>query len=243
MVYTSKVNDVYSLNDHFNKNKVYKKYNEIAKDFNIRLPIMRSIVEKNVIKYLTECSSSKVICFPKILNYNNKPPILVMEKCNANPLSYIKVDLLPQIEKWGDFFKIIYDLKKINYKLAKKIFIDQMESQDKIRNIMFDLKIENIKSLCLGKPNTFCLGDLSPNNILINKEKIFVIDFECSHWGYEGYDIGQFFAMLFLLCEKNNNISYYNSIIHYFKKIITDKKYIEKCFWWREILLPYYKRG
>lgn len=243
MKYISKVNDVYCLKKHHKKNVVYKKYNAVAKDFGISLPITRSKVEKNVINYLANCFSSRIVHFPKILNFNNELPMLIMENCNANPISCLKMELFPPIENWKDFFVIIYDLKKISFKLAKQIFDNEIENQNVIRNIMYELKITNTDAFDLGNPNTFCLGDLSTNNVLIGKNKIFIIDFECSHWGYEGYDIGQFLAMLFILCKKNNNISYYKSIINYFKKIISDKNYIKKCFMWREILLPYYNRG
>ena len=237
MKYNSKVNDVYCSNDN---TVVYKKYNEIAKDFNIKLPLTRSIVERNVINYLNKQTLSDILHVPKIINYNNNPPILIMENCNATPLSDLEIELFPSVEIWRDFFENIYNLKKISYKLSKLIFENQVENQNKIRDIMYSLKIENYQSLNLGKPDTFCLGDLSTKNILINKNKIFIIDFECSHWGYEGYDIGQFFAMLFLHCKKNSNISYYKSIINYFKNIIIDKKYVKKCFFWEKVLLPYY---
>ena len=105
---------------------------------------------------------------------------------------------------------------------------------------MYNLKIKT-RDAALERPNIFCLGDLSPNNILYNQNgELYLIDFECSHWGSEGYDIGQFLAMFFVLCQQYNNMELYNTIECQFINTICDKYYVMQCFKWQHQLLPYY---
>lgn len=234
------INNIYFLNNS-NKKIVIKKYNTIAKGFNIEFPLTRAIVENNLITYLSSNISLEKIHFPIVLRYIGIPPTLIMEKSNLVPLSQLKPNEYPSVSVWKEFFTFIYSLKTIDYHMVEEIFAGHMDNQEIIKDIMYTIKIKT-RNPQLEQAGILCLGDLSPNNILCDKHNICLIDFECSHWGSVGYDLGQFFAMLSILYKKNNSVQY-NRIKQCFKNTVKDIYYITKCFEWEKQLIPYYSRG
>ena len=240
MEYLSKVNNVEGSFDSKNKKIVIKKYNSIAKDFNLKLPLTRAKVESNVINFLRLNMSTKLLRFPYIIKYIDNPPTLIMKDCNALPLIHLHPNQYPSMKIWKELFLFVYNLKQIHFDTATQIYSGYIKGQNEIKEIMYNLKIKT-RDAALERPNIFCLGDLSPNNILYNQNgELYLIDFECSHWGSEGYDIGQFLAMFFVLCQQYNNMELYNTIECQFINTICDKYYVMQCFKWQHQLLPYY---
>lgn len=73
----------------------------------------------------------------------------------------------------------------------QSIFLDQLE----IVKCMYQNKLKNQVPVPSTDSRFFCLGDVSLNNILFDGHSFTLIDLECAHFGYEGYDTCQLLGM------------------------------------------------
>lgn len=69
------------------------------------------------------------------------------------------------------------------------------KDQTAIVSCMYQNKLKNYLPILPQEKGTLCLGDVSINNLLFDGKKLYLIDFECAHFGYPGYDYGQILGM------------------------------------------------
>lgn len=223
------------------KEAVRKEYKEKLKNYPVCWPISREQVEVSILQKLHRIeekrNTNQAIHFPEIYNEEKKSHVLWMEYCKGKTLAKWSPEQLQKAPVWNDFFRFLYHLKeldkyKIEYMTQGAIF-----EQETIRNCMMHWKLKDQKLPDIWKPTCLVLGDMSVNNIIFDGKRLTLIDFECAHWGYEGYDVGQFLGMAHALWKTSTFPGYLEQIL---KNNIQDKKWIEKCMYWKQMFMKYY---
>jgi hypothetical protein len=66
-----------------------------------------------------------------------------------------------------------------------------------------------------------------------------MVDFECAHWGYMGYDIGQLLAMFQVWFAHTPLLPYLDAHIPLW---IQDSQFYQQSIVWKKAFLPYYQK-
>ena len=174
------------------KDQIIKIYRSHLKCYDTQWPLTRGQVEVDLIHLLTSLQDDR-IQFPRILSWQPKTTTLTMKRLSGHPLSQFQAEDLMDDQLWKPLFSFLENLKNITKQDLLQATGSYFYQQTKIQNCMYQNKIEQRPPL--GQP-ILCLGDVSIYNVLWDTKKPAMVDFECAHWGYMGYDIGQLLAML-----------------------------------------------
>lgn len=185
--FPSVVNTVYPDQHSRYGSVVVKEYSDKAVKTGIKLPIERALIEHRVYTWLKdELACTPYLSVPEVLEFQySERPRLILQHVNAFPLKN-----QPETIKDAHITSIMNLLKKIEAGTDHdRIFNGLWKEQEACRQALLRYKFPNLH--IDEEPSVLCLGDLSPNNILISDSTAYLIDFEFSHVGYIGYDLGQ----------------------------------------------------
>ena len=176
--------------------------------YDVFWPVSRFDVECFTHKLVSELTKGN--CYfhqPDFISSDNQRKILTLEYIDAKPLmSFFEcskgasADALSPfpLPNQKQFSKLISILHKINhfdtdtFSHHEKVLL---QNQDAIIRCMYHNKLNDQFRPLTRQPWYFCLGDVSLNNILFDGKHFTLLDFECAHMGYLGYDIGQLLGM------------------------------------------------
>lgn len=183
-------------------------------------PMSRMLVEAHTLEYLSKLSmDDSLIGIPAPCPEQYTNHSIAMQYIAGTSLS----DLLSQLSA-NDFMansnkKQKHSLPDYEQLLALITFLKNIAelpisdftndmtnallSQTEIVECMYKNKLKNQVPILTSDPRFFCLGDVSLNNILFDETKLYLIDFECAHLGYYGYDISQLLGMAKAYSEKS----------------------------------------
>lgn len=223
------------------KEAVRKEYKEKLKNYPVCWPISREQVEASLLQKLSKMEEKRdascFIHFPEIYNEEKTKHVLWMEFCEGKKLAEWNPEQLKKTSVWRAFFQFLYHLKELDKYKVEKLTQGAILGQEAIWDCMVHWKLKNQKLPDTWKPTCLVLGDMSVNNILFDGKQLTLIDFECAHWGYEGYDVGQFLGMAHAMWKTSTFPGYLERIL---KNSTQDQEWIEKCMYWKQKFERYY---
>ena len=178
----------------------------------------RNIIEQKCMDLLFYLLGSKYIPEIKFRDQNN---FLFIMTCAPNGSRRWKEVLLEGTIDFNIGIKLACILAKIynftaNNKKIQRDFNDNslfMEGRIKpcyreIQKFIPELRnnIENIINDTLKRKEALSIIDITPKNVLINDKNFILIDFEGANYGDPSFDIGIFFAHIFLKSVYNHKI-------------------------------------
>ena len=196
-------------------------------------------------------------CFhqPDFISSDNQRKILTLEYIDAKPLisffecskntsaDALSLFTLPSQKQFCDLISILY---KINH-FSVEDFQDHekvlLQNQDEIVRCMYHNKLNDQIRPLTRPPWYFCLGDVSLNNILFDGKQFTLLDFECAHMGYLGYDIGQLLGMTKAYEKRSAIVSDYifsQRLSQAITETISDSNEIAEIFTWANRFEQYY---
>ncbi|MDX8416258.1 phosphotransferase [Absicoccus intestinalis] len=225
----ARVNDVQAKQD-----QIIKVYHSHLKKYDTHWPLTRAQVEVDMIHLLSSLQDDQ-IQFPKIIAWQPKTTTLTMKRLSGRPLSQFQAKDLMDEQLWKPLFSFFEDLKNITKQDLRQATGSYFSYQTKIQKCMYQNKIEQQPPL--GK-QMLCLGDVSIYNVLWDTKKPALVDLECAHWGYPGYDIGQLLAMLQVRFAHTPLLPYLDA---HMSQWIQDPLFYQQIIEWKQAFLPYYK--
>ncbi|MDO4478838.1 MAG: phosphotransferase [Lachnospiraceae bacterium] len=140
---------------------------------------------------------------PHVIDFDKTQHTLTLTYIPAEPLSVLCCEKapantgvgLPSVHQLTELLRFLHRINHLPYdsfSADEKRLLDQ---QLEIVQCMYHNKMKDICRPLTGAPWYFCLGDVSLNNILFDGDCFTLLDFECAHMGYAGYDIGQLLGM------------------------------------------------
>ena len=191
---------------------VRKTYREKLKNYEERWPLSRRDAEAGAFRLLDRLireKSHRCLAVPCLYPEFDRPDTLTMDYIDAPPLGTLleapgpPASDLPGGEPLRDLFRLLSELRKIapeDLEGQDPSFLDALSRQDQILTCM--LRNKHGGSVPTGAvrggqtgPDCLGLGDLSLNNLLWDGSRLWLLDLECVHWGWPGYDEGQLLAM------------------------------------------------
>lgn len=151
---------------------------------------------------------------------------------------------LPSLLKKEHFqalVRILLQLQKIELDDFPEDTQMHFQNQKCIVECMFKNKIKNQLPIPEEPNGVLCLGDLSLNNILFDGKKLYLIDFECAHFGYSGYDLGQLLGMSKAYQKRVSLFQpIYNNMNEAIHCEIKDSGLLNNIMMWKNIFCDYY---
>jgi 5-methylthioribose kinase len=216
-------------------------------------PAWRVLVEADCIDYLNRLSLSKVL--PKILFTDKENYIICMSAAPNGSISW-KERLLNSYEIDSELSiakhlgTILSEIQSKTYRNneTNALFRRLEEFQlARINPIYLELitKYKNLESVLssainqlLNEKAVLVLGDYTPKNVLINRNDIFLIDFEIAHYGNIAFDPALMMAHLFLMSihRKDRYDKMFNIVDEFWrsyldalaKEVSIDRGYLEQ---------------
>jgi len=111
-----------------------------------------------------------------------------------------------------------------SFNTAQKIFLDELVASLFEKELKEEAKLENY---------VICHCDLNYDNFLFDKEKVYLIDFECSHMALPEFDLAMFFAINQIPISTHvQYLEYYSKHTKSGKKIDTNMvtRYLCLCY-------------
>lgn len=213
-----------------NGNTITKCYSRKLKEIPVKWPKTRKNVESSLLKMLQPLHNEK-IRFPKILKETYTS--ITMTFIDAKPIHEIGIQSVLEKDLLRHLFLFLYDFYRQDYQR----YINKRDLH-KQRKIAYYMRLWKCKEYYPIQEECLCLGDLSIHNILVGKDYLALIDFECAHLGDIGYDIGQLLAMIQAAYPND-----YKKVETVLFLTISDNEFIEKCLLWKERLFPFYKEA
>lgn len=236
MFFQSEANQV-SVKIKDGRQYVEKKYFEKLKDYPVKWPLKRAEVEAFLLTFLPEILEEKNIFIPMLYHFQ-KPNTLQMEYCSGTPLIESSIELLYQKDLWQNLFSFLYQLKEIDLAGFCQPVKEALCKQQIIFDCMKHWKFNDYIDPPHNSYGCLVLGDMSLSNILISSKGMTLLDFECAHWGYLGYDIGQILGML---DAYRDDAKLKIILMQAMDDAISDQFYQECCFYWRKRFAEYYR--
>lgn len=253
------------LTNYENHSTIRKEYEEKLATYDVKWPLSRCEVERETLLELEKrLLHHDTLAVPHIYHSSvAKKNMIEMEYIEGQTIyelmseqhahdsdlynDHVCADALISAHKFKTLFMFLYDLREIKVADLKKEFVEVLYKQDLIVNCMYHNKHKDRVCLAPAEQGVFCLGDLSAHNIICTPEKLYLIDFECAHFGYDGYDIGQLLGM----CEVYANIfpnvyakRIYDIIDEGFRLFVKEyhihDAYIKLCEQWKKSFYEYY---
>lgn len=211
---------------------VHKRYESRLKDYDVCWPIGRACVEYKLMQALRPFAEQCFVRIPKIYEYK-EPGDLYMEFIEGSSLSM--TDSVNEKALEG-LFLFLYRLSDITDSSYPELS-DMLSGQKEIVDCMYAWKLSNRITPVPQGAACLCLGDVSIHNLIYDGERLCLVDLECAHMGYPGYDIGQFLGMA---DARLTGIDIHAVICRAYETIITDTAYKEQCEYFRTLFAEYY---
>ena len=213
---------------------VRKTYQAQLKSYPERWPVSRREVEAFLLGWMRDhCAPG--VRVPALLERGEN--FLLLEHCPGTPLAECATARLRDAALWRALFETLYALRLLRWDALDAETQALLSAQRPILDCMLRWKTQGDISPD-RRPNRLCLGDVSLHNILFSGELV-LLDFECGHWGYAGYDMGQLLAM----AETHWPASLLEETIYpAFFHAAADERERQDCLYWRDRLKPYYTK-
>lgn len=245
-----------------------KKYEEKLAAYDVKWPLSRCKVERETLRLLEkrlmhhDCLAVPHI-YPASVSMKN---MIEMEYIDGQTIyefmsgahacissssdDHSGIDTQINAHMFQDLFQFLYDLRTIMFFDLEKEFAEALHQQDPIVRCMYHNKLKDQVRLVSTGQGVFCLGDLSVHNMICRQDQLYLIDFECAHFGYDGYDIGQLLGM----CQAYANVFYntqakniYDIVGEGFRLFIKEyaipDAYVRLCERWKERFCEYYRNA
>jgi 5-methylthioribose kinase len=180
--------------------------------------IERTNIEKKALKFLQKILPGVT---PKLIYEDEINFLLIMECAPSKSVTWksllMKHNCNPDIGKrvgqiLGMLHQNTHGLEEAKEMFANKKFFHQLRIEPFftfLKSKYPDLKynIEQHIESCLTREDALVTGDYSPKNILVEEDKVMLIDFEISHYGDSSFDLGFLASHLLLKSVFAHNLS------------------------------------
>ena len=234
--FDSKSNYVLCRRDE-NGEYIEKTYRRKLRNYDVEWPESRAFVEAFFLGYL-KSKQTRHVSVPQIYQYI-PPGCIQMEYCKGTPLSDAPVNDLMDIDMWTVLFGFLQSLSELPYAFVKEQTNGAFQKQEEIFRCMIRWKMQGRLDVPYPEQNCVCLGDVSVNNILVSGKRFYLLDFECAHWGYTGYDIGQLLGMLNATMKNRDVLEVVKKA---FQKTVLVPSVYENCLYWKKRFCDYYQK-
>lgn len=234
--FSSETNSV-SLKNRGNSVYVEKRYFEKLKNYPlVNWPLERAAVEAFLLLFLQKRVEKSRIFVPVLYKFQ-APDVLEMEYCMGTQLLEAPFEAMYEEEIWKQLFSFLYGLTDVKEEYLLKMTKDAFSEQKKIFDCMKHWKFQDIVRPPAGSYGCLCLGDVSLSNIIVSERGFTLLDFECAHTGYQGYDIGQVLGMIEVYRPDKRMEMILESAL---ETSVKDSFYKECCFYWKKRFADYY---
>lgn len=237
VLFQSEANEV-TLKCREGKTYIEKRYQRRLKNYFVDWPVSRAGVEAFLLQFLSGRTDERRIQVPKLYRYV-EPDLIEMEYCAGTKLMEMVPEQLCDIELWKSLFSFLYDLKEIKEEFLRHEIGDAFAEQQEIFCCMKHWKFEDKVDPPENSYGCLALGDVSLSNILISEGRLRLLDFECAHWGYTGYDIGQILGMAEIYLPLP---ALKTAMEQSLEESVPDLFYRECCLYWKKKFLSYYRK-
>ena len=240
--------------------RIQKSFSEKLRMYDVFWPVSRFEVEcftHKLVAQLTKDNGS--FHQPAIISCDNQKKMVTFEYIDAKPLmsffeslktisTNASADALcppvrPTAKQLSKLISILHEINHFNtddFSEHEKLLL---QNQDEIVRCMYHNKLKDQVSLRTKAPWYFCLGDVSLNNILFDGKQFTLLDFECAHMGYLGYDIGQLLGMTKAYERRSGIIAdhlFSQDLSQAVAETISDSNEVSEIFAWANRFEQYY---
>lgn len=226
-----------SLHSKNGRKYVKKQYLSKLKSYPVYWPLGRAEVEVFLLGFLSDRLKGKKIYVPTIYSFS-KPDTLEMEYCVGTPLLEASIEQLCEEINWQQFFSFLYQLAEVSIEEFSPAIDKTLKEQQIIFDCMKHWKFQDYINPPDNSYGCLVLGDMSLSNILCSTRGLTLLDFECAHWGYYGYDIGQILGMLEVY---HHNVKLETILSQALEETIPDSFYLNCCLYWKRRFVSYYR--
>lgn len=217
---------------------IEKSYRRRLKSYAVDWPVERAAVEAFLLAFLRDRAKGQKIYVPKLYHFT-EPDKIEMEYCAGTKLIEASPAQFCEIALWRQLFSFLYGLKEIRQEFLQDKLGDAFAGQQEIFACMKHWKFEDVINPPEDSYGCFSLGDVSLSNILVSERGFTLLDFECAHWGYAGYDIGQVLGMT----EAYRSDPELKEILaQALEETVADPAYRECCLYWKKRFASYYRK-
>lgn len=212
---------------------VHKRYESRLKDYDVCWPLGRACVEYKLMQALRPFAEPYGVRFPQVYEFRETGD-LYMEYVEGSTLMKAREVSTKALE---GLFLFLFRLSEATDRFYPELS-DRLSDQKEIVDCMYAWKLSNRITPAPQGAACLCLGDVSLHNLIYDGERLCLVDLECAHMGYPGYDIGQFLGMA---DAKLADIDIYTGICRAYETVITDAAYKERCEYFRSLFAEYYR--
>jgi len=240
--------------------RIQKSFSEKLRMYDVFWPISRFEVECFTHKLVARFTKDNSFFHqPAIISCDNQKKMVTFEYINAKPLMSFFESLknaspnafadvccplvLPTTEKLSNLISILHEINHFNNDDFSEHEKSLLQNQNEIVRCMYHNKLQDQVSPRTKAPWYFCLGDVSLNNILFDGKQFTLLDFECAHMGYLGYDIGQLLGMTKAYEKRSSIISghlFSQDLSQAIIETISDSNEVLEIFAWASRFEQYY---
>ena len=235
--YFSSETNIVALKCREGKHYIEKRYCETLKDYpSVNWPIERAAVEAALLTFLKERLNGSRIFVPVLYKFC-APDILEMEYCMGTKLFEAPYEDIYNPYIWEQLFSFLYGLTDVKEEYLLEMTKDAFVWQQKIFDCMKHWKFQDVIRPPEESYGCLCLGDVSLSNILVSVRGFTLLDLECAHIGYLGYDIGQILGMMEVYRPDRRMGMFLEYAL---ENSVKDPLYKECCYYWKKRFAEYY---
>jgi len=163
--------------------------------------VERTNIEKKALKFLEKILPGVT---PKLIYEDEANFLLIMECAPSNSVTWksllMEQNCDPVVGKsvggiLGKLHQNSHDLEEAKLIFGNKKFFHQLRIEPfftflKSKYPDLKSKIDQHIEACLKREDALVTGDFSPKNILVDGDKVMLIDFEITHYGDSSFDLG-----------------------------------------------------
>ena len=242
------------------RKRIQKSFSKKLRMYDVFWPISRFEVECFTHKLVSEFAKDD--CYfhqPAFISSDNSKKILTLEYIDAQPLmSFFKCSthvganasadalypfMLPTKKQFSNLISILHKINHYSFDTFSEYEKALLRNQDEIVRCMYHNKLKDQVCPLTKPPWYFCLGDVSLNNILFDGKQFTLLDFECAHMGYLGYDIGQLLGMTIAHEKQSAMIAdhmFSQNLLQAITETISDSNELSEIFIWANRFERYY---
>lgn len=163
--------------------------------------VERTNIEKKALKFLERILPGVT---PKLIYEDEANFLLIMECAPPNSVTWKSLLMTQNCDAvvgksigrvLGSLHQNTHDLEEAKIIFGNKQFFHQLRIEPffaflKLKYPDLKNKIDRHIETCLAREDAIVTGDFSPKNILVDGDKVMLIDFEITHYGDSSFDLG-----------------------------------------------------